>query len=36
VVSRRSVAAISNRMRDVAQSGWDGDFWALAYWSKQA
>jgi len=36
VVFRPRVAAISNRMRDVAQSGWDGDFWALAYWSKQA
>ena len=36
VVFRPRVAAISNRMRDVVQSGWDGDFWALAYWSKQA
>ena len=35
VVFRPRVAAISNRMRDVVQSGWDGDFWALAYWSKQ-
>ena len=34
VVFRPRVAAISNRMRDVAQSGWDSDFWALAYWSK--
>jgi peptide/nickel transport system substrate-binding protein len=36
VVFRPRVAAISSRMRDVVQSGWDGDFWALAYWSKQA
>jgi len=36
VVFRPRVAAISNRMRDVVQSGWDGDFWALAYWSKSA
>ena len=34
VVFRPRVAAISNRMRDVVQSGWDSDFWALAYWSK--
>ncbi len=34
VVFRPRVAAISSRMRDVAQSGWDSDFWALAYWSK--
>ncbi|PYN77349.1 MAG: peptide ABC transporter substrate-binding protein [Candidatus Rokuibacteriota bacterium] len=36
VVFRPRVAAISSRMRDVVQSGWDGDFWALPYWSKQA
>ena len=35
VVFRPRVAAISNRMRDVVQSGWDGDFWALPFWSKQ-
>ncbi|MEK7702121.1 MAG: peptide ABC transporter substrate-binding protein [candidate division NC10 bacterium] len=34
VVFRPRVAAIGNRMRDVAQSGWDSDLWALAYWSK--
>jgi len=34
VVFRPRVAAIGNRMRDAAQSGWDSDFWALAYWSK--
>ena len=34
VVFRPRVAAISGRMRDVVQSGWDSDFWALAYWSK--
>jgi peptide/nickel transport system substrate-binding protein len=34
VVARPSVAAISNRLRDAVQSGWDSNFWALAYWSK--
>ncbi|HEY7117115.1 MAG TPA: peptide ABC transporter substrate-binding protein [Tepidisphaeraceae bacterium] len=34
VVYRPRVSAISNRMRDVVQSGWDSDFWALAYWTK--
>jgi peptide/nickel transport system substrate-binding protein len=34
VVWRPRVAAISARLRDVAQSGWDTDFWALAYWSR--
>jgi len=34
VVFRPRVAAISSRVRDVAQSGWDSDFWALPYWSK--
>jgi len=34
VVARPAVAAISNRLRDAVQSGWDSNFWALAYWSK--
>jgi peptide/nickel transport system substrate-binding protein len=34
LVWRPRVAAISKRMRDVAQSGWDSDFWALPYWSR--
>ncbi len=34
VVLRPRVSAISNRLRDAVQSGWDSDFWALAYWSK--
>ncbi len=34
VVFRPRVSAVSNRLRDVVQSGWDSDFWALAYWSK--
>jgi peptide/nickel transport system substrate-binding protein len=34
VVFRPRVAAISSRLRDAVQSGWDSDFWALAYWSK--
>ena len=36
VFFRPRVAAISSRIRDVVQSGWDGDFWALPYWSRQA
>jgi peptide/nickel transport system substrate-binding protein len=34
VVFRPRVAAISNRLRDANQSGWDSDFWNLANWSK--
>lgn len=34
VVFRPRVAAISSRLRDANQSGWDSDFWALPYWSK--
>jgi peptide/nickel transport system substrate-binding protein len=34
VVARPAVAAISNRLRDAVQSGWDSNFWSLAYWSK--
>ncbi len=34
VVFRPRVAGISNRMRDVVQSGWDVDTWGLAYWSR--
>jgi len=34
VVFRPRVSAVGNRLRDVVQSGWDSDFWALAYWSK--
>ena len=34
VVLRPGVSGVSNRMRDVVQSGWDSNFWALAYWSK--
>jgi len=36
VVFRPRVAAISHKLRDAVQSGWDSDFWAVAYWSKQA
>ena len=35
VVFRPRVAGISTRLRDAIQSGWDSDFWALAYWTKQ-
>jgi peptide/nickel transport system substrate-binding protein len=34
VVARPAVAAVSNRLRDAVQSGWDSNFWALAYWSR--
>ncbi len=36
VVFRPRVAGIGNKLRDAVQSGWDSDFWALAYWTKQA
>jgi peptide/nickel transport system substrate-binding protein len=36
VVWRPRVAAISNRLKDAMQSPWDGDFWYLPYWHKQA
>jgi len=36
VVWRARVAAISARLRDAGQSGWDSDFWNLANWWKQA
>ncbi len=34
VVYRPRVAGISNRMRDVVQSGWDVDVWNLPFWSR--
>jgi peptide/nickel transport system substrate-binding protein len=34
VVYRPRVAGISNRMRDVVQSGWDVDVWNLPYWAR--
>jgi peptide/nickel transport system substrate-binding protein len=34
VVARPAVAAISSRLRDAVQSGWDSNLWSLAYWSK--
>jgi len=36
VVWRPRVATISNRLKDAQQSGWDGDFWRLASWHKEA
>jgi len=35
VAWRPSVAALSNKLRAV-RSGWDSDFWNLAYWYKEA
>ena len=35
VVFRPRVAGIGSKVRDAVQSGWDSDFWALAYWTKQ-
>jgi peptide/nickel transport system substrate-binding protein len=34
VVWRPRVAAISSKLRDVTQSGWDSDFWNLQHWSR--
>jgi len=36
VVLRRQVAAVSLKLRDVVQSGWDSDFWQLPYWYREA
>ncbi len=32
IVWRGQVAAISNRLKDVVHSGWESDFWRLAWW----
>jgi peptide/nickel transport system substrate-binding protein len=32
IVARGQVAAISRRLKDVTLSGWEPDFWRLAYW----
>jgi peptide/nickel transport system substrate-binding protein len=29
---RGQVAAVSNRLKDVGRSGWESDFWRVAYW----
>jgi peptide/nickel transport system substrate-binding protein len=34
VVWRPRIAAISSRLKDASQSGWDSDFWALPYWTR--
>jgi peptide/nickel transport system substrate-binding protein len=36
VVWRPRVATIGNRLKEAQQSGWDSDFWHLAYWHKEA
>ena len=36
VVWRPRVAAISHKLREAVQSGWDSDFWHLPYWYKEA
>jgi peptide/nickel transport system substrate-binding protein len=36
VVWRPRVAAISSRLREAQQSGWDSDFWNLANWHREA
>ena len=36
VVWRPRVAAISHRLKEAQQSGWDSDFWHLPYWYKEA
>jgi peptide/nickel transport system substrate-binding protein len=32
IVWRGQVAAVSNRLKDVIHSGWESDFWRVAYW----
>jgi peptide/nickel transport system substrate-binding protein len=34
VVARGQVAAMSSRLKDVALSGWEPDFWRVAYWRR--
>jgi len=36
VVWRPRVAAISSRLRDAVQSGWDSDLWHLSHWHREA
>jgi len=36
VVWRPRVAAISNKLRDAIQSGWDSDLWHLSHWHREA
>jgi peptide/nickel transport system substrate-binding protein len=36
VVFRPRVAAIGLKLRNAEQSGWDGDFWNLANWYREA
>jgi peptide/nickel transport system substrate-binding protein len=36
VVYRPRVAAISLKLRNAEQSGWDGDYWNLANWYREA
>ena len=32
IVWRGQVAGVSNRLKDVVHSGWESDFWRVAYW----
>ena len=34
VVARGQVSAVSSRLKDVALSGWEPDFWRVAYWRR--
>jgi peptide/nickel transport system substrate-binding protein len=34
IVARGQVAALSSRLKDVALSGWEPDFWRVAYWRR--
>ncbi|MCI0547041.1 MAG: peptide ABC transporter substrate-binding protein [Candidatus Rokubacteria bacterium] len=36
VVWRPRVAAVTNKLKNAEQSGWDGDFWRLPFWYKEA
>jgi len=34
VLWRKKVSAVSNRLRDAVNTGWDSDLWRLAYWHQ--
>ncbi|MBI1848546.1 MAG: peptide ABC transporter substrate-binding protein [Candidatus Rokubacteria bacterium] len=36
IVIRPAVAAISNKLKGVEQSGWDSNFWRLSHWYREA
>jgi peptide/nickel transport system substrate-binding protein len=36
VIWRNGVRAMSQKLQGVELSDWDSDFWALAYWYREA